>query len=91
MIIFKDLYNDVAFLSDKSRTFISWICPLMTSRIAEPKEKLYYENDELNDIFFLKKGSCNYVLPRFSNTPFIRIVEHTEFGLVDFVAALVVK
>ena len=49
---------------------------------------IYYENDEVLDIYFLKKGCCNYVLPRFSNTPFIKIVENTCFGLVDFVATM---
>ena len=91
MLIFQELYENVEFLKNKSPNFLAWICPLMTSRVAQPNEIIYYENDDLNEIFFLKSGSCNYVLPRFGNTPFIKIVECTCFGLVDFVAALVVK
>ena len=61
---------------------------MLRGQMAEPGENIYYENDEVLDIYFLKKGCCNYVLPRFNNTPFIKIVEHTCFGLVDFVAAI---
>ena len=61
---------------------------MMKPRMAEPNENIYYENDEVLEIFFLQKGCCNYVLPRFADTPFIRIVENTCFGLVDFVAAI---
>ena len=54
MLIYKDLYTNVAFLKGKHDNFISWICPLMKSRVALPNENIYYENDELRDVFFLK-------------------------------------
>jgi hypothetical protein len=45
----------------------------------------------LENFYFLRRGQANYVLPRFSNQPFLTICENTCFGLVDFVAALCMK
>lgn len=91
MLLFKDLYEHVTLLANKSPNFLAWICPLMNSRVALPNENIYSENDEIFEIFFLKQGSCNYVLRRFNNTPYIHIVQHTCFGLVDYVAGMLAK
>ena len=88
MIIYKDLYDKVDFLKSKDKSFISWICPVLKTRVAAPVETIYYENDLLNVIYFMKKEQCNYVLPRYNNTTFLKIVEQTCFGLVDFAAAM---
>ena len=56
--------------------------------MSQPQELIYYEGDELNQIYFLKKGSCEYVLPKYDNAPYIRILEHSCFGLIDFIVAL---
>ena len=78
-------------MKDKSSVFLAWMCPLLKTRIAVADEHIYYENDLLSNIYFLKTGSCNYVLPKFSNTPFIRVEKNTCFGLIDFVASLLNK
>ena len=75
----------------KRERFISWMCPILKIKVTAPKECIFYENDLLDDVYFLKSGSCNYVLPRYSNHPFLRITEYTTFGHVDFVAALLSK
>ena len=85
------MYQNVDFLKSKEANFISWICPLLHTRIAAANECIYYEGDELTDIYFLKSGEANYVLPRYGNTPFVKIVEHTCFGLIDIIAALLDK
>lgn len=82
------MYSKVTFLKDKNQKFISWICPLLKSRLASQKEFIFYEGYELDCIFFVKQGECNYVLPKYTNQPYIRIMEHTCFGVIDFVAAL---
>lgn len=91
MEIYRHLYENVEFLKKKDETFISWICPALKTRVAAPLESIYYENDVLNCIYFLRSGSCNIVMPRYANTPFIKIVENTCFGLIDFVAAMLNK
>lgn len=68
--------------------FISWICPLLKLRVAAPNEYIFYENDSLESIFFVKKGACDYVLPMYGNTPFVRICDDSCFGLFDIVNAL---
>lgn len=89
--IYREVYTNVDFLRGKEVTFISWICPLLKTRVSEPQECIYYEGDELNDIYFLKNGNAEYVLPRYGNQPYIQIVEHTCFGLIDIIAALLEK
>ena len=73
--IFKDLYNNVDFLRGKTTQFITWICPLLKTRVSGPFECIYYEGDQLNEVYFLKSGQCNYTLPKFSNCPYIRIAD----------------
>ena len=53
-----------------------------------PNEVIYYEGDALEHVLFVKSGACNYVLPMYANTPYIEIVNHTCFGLIDIVLAL---
>lgn len=91
MLIYKEIYSKVAFLKEKRPIFLSWICPQLTARVSTPNETIYYEDEELLEIFFIKSGRCNYVLPKFGHKPFINIVEHTCFGLIDFVAAIIAK
>ena len=91
MLVYQDVYKSVDFLKDKSDAFISWICPILKVRVAAPNESIYYENDELKEIYFIKNGSCSYVLPKYGNTAFIKICDHTSFGLIDFVAAIFSK
>lgn len=38
-------------------------------------------------MYFLKHGSCDYVLPKYSNQAYVRIQQHSYFGVVDIIAA----
>lgn len=89
--VYKDLYRNVDFLKNKTPQFIGWICPLLRSRVATPDEVIYYEGDELQHVYFLKSGQCKYVLPKYANTPYIQIVDHSCFGLIDIIVALMEK
>jgi hypothetical protein len=89
--VYKNLYNKVDFLKNKDGQFIAWICPLLKSRIATSDEVIYYEGDPLENVYFLKTGQCFYVLPKYGNTPYIRIEDHTCFGLTDIIVALMEK
>ena len=89
--IYREVYTNVDFLKNKSSDFIVWICPLLKTRVAGPNEVIYYEGDALECIYFIKSGQCNYVLPMYANTPYIEIVEHTCFGLIDIIVALLEK
>ena len=38
-------------------------------------------------MYFLKQGTCDYVLPKYSNAAYVRIEQHSYFGVVDIIAA----
>ena len=59
--------------------------------MTEPLETIYYEKDPINYIYFVKCGVCNYVLPRYMNSPFIEIVKCSHFGLMDIIACIFEK
>lgn len=45
----------------------------------------------MEHVYFLKSGLCQYVLPKYANTCYIQIVEHTCFGVIDIIIALLYK
>lgn len=89
--IYENLYENVDFLKKKTPQFISWICPLLKARVAAQDEIIYYEGDDLNSVYFLRSGLCQYVLPKYAQTAFVEINDHTCFGLADFLVALLNK
>ena len=52
-----------------------------------PGEFIFYEDELIENIYFIKGGSANYVLPQFFNQPYINLEESSYFGLIDIVAA----
>lgn len=54
--------------------------------MASPRQYIYYEGDQVEFIYFVKKSSCSYVLPKYTNQPYIHIVDGTCFGMVDIIA-----
>ena len=85
--IYEKVYQQVDFLKKKTKAYISWICPLLKPLVTTPKEYVFYEGDEVTRIFFLKNGSCNYVLPKFTNTKYIQVSEGSVFGVIDIIAS----
>lgn len=74
MHVYKDIHTSIDYLSGKNDEFLSWICPLLKTRNAEPGEQIYREGDALTSVYFVKSGTCNYVLPKYASRPFIKIV-----------------
>ena len=71
--IYEKVYMQVDFLRTKSKSFISWICPMLKMSVVTPKEYVVYEGDEIQKIFFLRSGQCHYVLPKYQNSKYITI------------------
>ena len=67
LVIYEPVYTNVDFLKGKSNHFLAWICPILKSRIAQQGEYIFYEGDMFNNIYFLKSGTCSYVLPKYTN------------------------
>ena len=69
--IYQPLYSNVNYLKGKTNVFLSWICPLLQMEHFAPSEYVYYEGDPIFEIYFVKSGTCSYVLPKYTNQPFI--------------------
>jgi len=62
---------------------VTWICPLLKTVIFSVNEHLYFEGDEINSVYFIKKGEVGFVLPKHNNVKYININEGIEFGMID--------
>ena len=66
---FKKLY----FLKGKSDSFIAWICPLFKPSVVYENEYIYFEGDNVDNIYILQQGECGYVLPKRNNFKYINV------------------
>ena len=69
------------FLKTKSIQFIAWICPLLQPYVIQEKEYIFYQGDEILSMFFMKEGSCGFVLPNFKNIKYVNINIGCDFGM----------
>lgn len=51
------------------------------------EQYIYYESDNIENIFFLVKGSAGYVIPFKRNVVYIEIEQGNHFGEIDIVNA----
>ena len=86
--IYREVYTRIEFLKNQEYRFISWICPILKQRVTAPDEYIFYEGDAVYDIYFVKTGACDYILPRYDSTPYYRTLKNSMFGFFDIVAAL---
>ena len=86
--LYKDLYSKIFFLQDKSSSFLAWICPLFKPVMFGINQYIYFEGDDISCIYFLKKGSCGFVLPKHNNFKFIDIGHGNTFGAVDIIGSI---
>lgn len=80
-------YETINFFQNKSRSFISWICPLLKPGYYAESEYIYSEGAEASVIFFMLSGKANYVLPSYDNVGYIDIQIGDNFGIVDIVGS----
>lgn len=85
--VYNDLISKLNFLKGKSKKFISWMCPLLELLVTTPREFIYYEGDQVTKMYFIKAGSCDFVLPKFLNTNYLRIPEGSYFGVIDIISS----
>jgi CRP-like cAMP-binding protein len=87
MIIYKKTYSKIEFLKYRSSNFVSWICPLLKSILIQQGSYIFYENDPIEEIYFLCEGSAGFVLPFRRNIVYVEIEEGDEFGHSDIFEA----
>ena len=52
-------------------------------------EYQYFEGDEITSVYFLKEGTCTFVLPKYDNSKYIKVKSGSEFGMEDLVGSII--
>lgn len=86
--IYNKDYKHLQFLKEKSRSFHAWVCPLFKANVVMDNSYVYFEGDEIENIYFIKNGSCSYVLPKHANARYISIQKGYCFGLGDIIYSM---
>ena len=87
MYIYKDAYEKIDYLRDQSENFLAWICPQLQQVFIPIDQYLYYETDQIIEIYFVQDGMAGFVLPFQKNIVYITIRKSDYFGEVDLVVA----
>lgn len=87
--IHEQTYKTIDIFRNRSAAFISWVCPLLKPSTYPDKEYIYFEGDDVTDIFFLMKGKAGFVLPKYQNIPYIEITLGSHFGVIDILGSIV--
>ena len=88
MYIHESRYKKIKFLNEKTKSFISWICPLLKPLIFVENQYIFMEGDDINNIYFLIKGKAAFVLPSYENTRYIDINSGNHFGVMDIIGSV---
>jgi len=56
LYIHETTYKKIHVLRGKSSGFIAWICPLLRPQPFQQDNYIYFEGDEIIQIFFLTRG-----------------------------------
>jgi hypothetical protein len=72
---------------NRNVSFILWMCPLLKPQIYTENQFFFLDNENVSEVFFLIKGRASFVLPRYKNTPYIKIKEGNHFGIIDIVGS----
>ena len=91
LYIHESTYKKIDFFRGRSSAFIAWICPLLKPLPFPENQYIYFEGDDITNIYFLIKGKAGFVLPKYKNTTFIEISVGTQFGIIDIVGSILSK
>jgi hypothetical protein len=70
-------------------SFNAWICPLLKPYYLQSEEYLYFEGDEVLQIYFIKQGTCSFVLPKYNNIEYIAVNTGSLVGVEDILASII--
>lgn len=86
MKIYRHRYESIDFLRDQTDQFVTWICPLLQPQFVYQDQYIFFEEDIIECVYFLKKGGAGFVLPFERNIVFIEINQGDDFGQHDIVS-----
>ena len=73
-------------MQHKPHNFVTWICPLLKTISILQDRYVYYENDQIESMYFLVRGAAGFVLPFRVNIVYVEIQEGDDFGQIDIMA-----
>lgn len=88
MFIHEHTYKRIDCFKGRSSAFIAYICPLLKPRPYPENQYVFFEGDDVTNIYFMIKGKCGFVLPKFKNTTYIEISVGAHFGIIDLVGSI---
>ena len=88
LYLYSHKYKHIQFFKYKNKSFITWIFPLLRPFTATEHQYVFFEGDNVDGIYFMKEGSCGFVLPKHENIKYINIDLGTHFGVIDIVGTL---
>lgn len=83
MHIYREYYEVIPFLGSQNESFLSWICPHLKQSFTPSEEYIFQESDQIDEVFFLVKGSAGFVIPFKGNIVYIYIESGDQFGEID--------
>lgn len=88
LFIHEQTYKKIELFKGRSSAFIAYICPLLKPGPYPENQYVFFEGDDVSNIYFLIKGKCGFVLPKFKNTTYIEISIGNHFGIIDIVGSI---
>jgi CRP-like cAMP-binding protein len=88
LFIHEQTYKKISFLKDRSDGFIAWVCPLLRPYLNLESNYIFFEGDDVPQIYFLMDGECGFVLPKHDNIKYINVTVGNHFGLIDIVGSI---
>ena len=88
LYIHEQTYKRIDCFKGRSSAFIAWICPLLKPGPFPENQYIYFEGDDVTNIYFLIKGKAGFVLPKYKNATYIDITVGAHFGVIDIVGSI---
>lgn len=81
-------YKKIHCFKGRSSAFIAWICPLLKPQHCPENQYIFFEGDDITNIYFLVGGKAGFVLPKYKNANYIEINVGSHFGIIDIVGSI---
>jgi hypothetical protein len=88
LFLHEKTYKKIPYLIGRADSFKAWICPLLKPLLISERQNVYFEDDEIVSIYFLKQGDCGFVLPKHDNVKYIQIETGQNFGIIDIIGSI---
>ena len=88
LFIHEQTYKKISFLKNRSDSFIAWVCPLLKPYLNLEDQYIFFEGDDVHQVYFLMKGECGFVLPKHNDAKYIELAVGNHFGVIDIVGSI---